>query len=225
MEKKVSVIIPAFNEEERIGETVRASFKIPGVKEVLVVDDGSTDNTYQEAAKAGARVIKLTQNRGKGKAIEAGAQEFTGDFVVLLDGDLGSSAAWAEKLLNPLLSGEADMVIARFGKARKKGGVGLVKKLTRWGLKLFTGQVIDAVLSGQRAFTRESFLALLPLSPGYALEFGMTVDALKKGYRIVEVPVEMTHRETGRDLKGFLHRGKQFRDILKEIFKRKFTGE
>ena len=65
---------------------------------------------------------------------------------------------------------------------------------------------------------------LLPLSPGYALEFGMTVDALKRGYRIVEVPVEMTHRETGRDLKGFLHRGKQFRDILREIVRRKIFG-
>jgi len=224
MDKKVSVLIPAFNEEGRIGETVKASFKILGVFEVIVVDDGSLDNTAVEAEKAGARVLKLPHNMGKGKAIEKGAREVSGEFVVLLDGDLGSSAVFAEKLLPPLLRGEADMVIARFGKPRKKGGVGLVKRLTRWGLKAFTGQVVEAVLSGQRAFTRESFLELLPLSPGYALEFGMTVDALKRGYRIVEVPVEMTHRETGRDLKGFLHRGKQFRDILREIVRRKIFG-
>ncbi|ABB14130.1 MULTISPECIES: glycosyltransferase family 2 protein [Carboxydothermus] len=221
MGKKVSVIIPAYNEEGRIGETVKASFKISGVEEVIVVDDGSTDNTYNEAVLAGAKVIKLSQNVGKGKAIEAGAREFTGDFVLLLDGDLGNSAVYAEKLLTPLFTGEADMVIARFGAPRKKGGFGLVKRLTRWGLKSFTGQVVEAVLSGQRAFTRESFLGLLPLAEGYALEFGMTVDALKKGYRIVEVAVPMTHRETGRDLKGFIHRGRQFADILKEIIRRK----
>ncbi|WP_235837278.1 glycosyltransferase family 2 protein, partial [Carboxydothermus islandicus] len=169
MEKKVSVIIPAYNEEGRIGDTVRASYKIPGVKEVIVVDDGSTDNTYAEAVHAGAKVIKLSRNAGKGKAIEAGAREFTGDFVLLLDGDLGNSAVYAEKLLTPLFAGEADMVIARFGAPRKKGGFGLVKRLTRWGLKSFTGQVVEAVLSGQRAFTRESFLGLLPLAEGYAL--------------------------------------------------------
>ena len=72
-------------------------------------------------------------------------------------------------------------------------------------------------LSGQRAMTVDAFRAVSPFAPGFGMEVAMTVDALRAGFRVVEVPVEMSHRETGRDLAGFVHRGKQFKDILEAL--------
>ena len=74
-------------------------------------------------------------------------------------------------------------------------------------------------LSGQRAMTKKVLLDVLPLSSGFGLEVGMSIRALRRGYRIVEVDTTMTHAETGRDLQGFLHRGRQFLDVLKVIIK------
>ncbi|HBQ85947.1 MAG TPA: glycosyl transferase, partial [Syntrophomonas sp.] len=71
--------------------------------------------------------------------------------------------------------------------------------------------------SGQRAMTREVLEAVTPFREGYGVELGMTIKALQKGFRIMEVPTTMTHNETGRDLKGFLHRGKQFVDVVRVI--------
>jgi glycosyltransferase involved in cell wall biosynthesis len=211
----VAVLIPAYNEAASIEATVRASLSVPGVTRVVVVDDGSDDDTDQAAEYAGAKVVRLMGNAGKGGALEAGAMRVeNADIVVLLDGDLGATASQAALLLEPLLSGEADMSIATFPPPTGKAGFGLVKRLAAWGIRKYGGDFdASAPLSGQRAMTRECMATVRPFSAGYGVEVGLTVRALRAGFRIVEVPTTMTHAATGRDLAGFVHRGRQFTHV------------
>lgn len=208
----VAVLIPAHNESDSIAETVRAALAIPHVNRVVVVDDGSTDGTDELAEKAGAKVVRLTGNKGKGGALEAGVGRIeNADIVLLLDGDLGRSASEAEKLLAPVLAGDADMAIAAFPRPSGKAGFGLVKNLARWGIRTLGGTFdATAPLSGQRAITGTALAEVRPFASGYGVEVTLTVRALRHGRRLVEVPTTMTHAATGRDVVGFVHRGRQF---------------
>jgi len=213
----VSALIPAFNEAELIGKTVRAVKSIPEVMEVIVVNDASTDLTSRIAREAGARVLTLERNMGKGNAMNEGAFLVRGKVVVLLDGDLGDTAGEARKLILPVLEKRADMTIARFPPPRQKGGFGLVKGLARGGIKFLTGLHVSSPLSGQRAMTREVMNELMPFASGYGVEVALTIKAARKGFRVMEVPVMMRHDETGRDLRGFLHRGRQFVHVARVL--------
>lgn len=217
---EVSVLIPAHNESIHIYDTVRAIKQVPEVDEIIVVDDASADNTAELAEKAGARVIRLQANIGKGGALNEGMAALSGDIIALVDGDLGRTAGDVRKLILPVLEDRVDMTIARFPRARKKGGFGLVKGLARNGIKFFTGLDMMSPLSGQRAMTRQVFEALGRFASGYGVEVGLTIDVARRGFRIMEVDVNMTHAETGRDLKGFMHRGKQFVHVLKVLASR-----
>jgi len=218
-DEKVVAIIAAFNEEDRIGDTVNAVKKIDAVDRILVVDDGSSDATAEVAKRAGAEVLKIQNNIGKGKALQRSVESVTEDIILFLDGDLGDCASEGEKILKPLLNGKADMAIADFPKAQKAGGLGFAKGLGRWGIKRYSGFIMNEPLSGQRA-VKSDLVKGLNFEPGYGLEVGLSIDILSKGCRVIEVPVNMTHRETGRDLAGFIHRGKQFLHILKVIARR-----
>jgi len=209
----IAVLIPAHDEATRIADTVAAAAAIPGVTRVVVVDDGSEDDTDQIAETAGAKVVRLYGNRGKGTALEAGASRVeNADIILLLDGDLGPSASQGAALLAPLLAGQADMSIACFPRVEGgKAGFGLVKNLARWGIRRLGGPFeATAPLSGQRALTRACFATVRPFSAGYGVEVGLTIRALRAGFRLTEVETTMAHAATGRDLKGFVHRGRQF---------------
>ncbi len=214
---KISVLIPAYNEEAFIFDTVKAVGFLPEDKEILVVDDCSTDQTAARAKAAGAKVITLPYNMGKGEALNQGAKKITGDIVLLLDADLGSSAGEARHLLWPVLNGEADLTIARFPPARQKGGFGFVKGLAGMGIRYYTGIKAETPLSGQRAMRRTVFLKVLPLASHFGVEVSMTIKAARLGFRVCEVPVQMRHKETGRNLKGFIHRSRQFYDVLRVL--------
>ena len=151
----VSVLMPAFNEASRIEASVSAALAIPGVDEVVVIDDGSADQTGDLAAKAGAVVIRLTKNAGKGGALNVGLTKARGDVILTLDADLGASALEGVKLLGPVLEGEAHMTVGVFPRRGKGGGFGLAKGLARQGILLLTGQQLREPLSGQRCLLRE----------------------------------------------------------------------
>lgn len=215
--KRVVALIPAYNEERFIHDTVSSLVEINEIAEIVVVDDASTDRTAELAAWAGAKVVGLPRNSGKGAALNRGVAEISADVVVLLDGDLGASAGEARLLLEPVLAGRADMTVAGFPPARRKGGFGLVKGLARRGIKMYTGLEMKSPLSGQRAMTRPVLDKLLPFDSGYGVEVGLTIKAARAGFKVLEVPVQMTHAETGRDLKGFLHRSRQFWHITRVL--------
>lgn len=216
---EISVLIPAYNEEERIASTIKSLQDVKNC-EVIVINDGSTDKTSEIAKSLGVKVIDLVPNKGKGSALQEGIKHANGDIIVFLDADLGDSAREFLKLIRPIKNGEADVTIARFPKSTRKGGFGLVKGLSRYGVKLLTGKYVYSVLSGQRAFKRSVVKDLVPFSRGFGIEVGMTIDILRKGYRIQEVDVCMSHNETARNLKGFLHRGIQFKEIFITLIKK-----
>lgn len=218
---KVAVLIPAYNEADRIADTIRAARDIEGIDEIMVIDDGSTDDTADQAKTAGAdRVVVLPSNKGKGKALEAGIAATDADIILMLDADLASSAKAAEALLEPVASGRVDMTIAMLPSVKNSGGFGFAVGLARWGIHKFTGQTMSAPLSGQRALKKEIIERMGGFDYGFGVETGLTIDTLKMGYKVEEVPVEISHRTTGRTLKGFIHRGKQFADIARALIVR-----
>ncbi|MEW5865515.1 MAG: glycosyltransferase family 2 protein [Bacillota bacterium] len=213
----VSVIIPAYNESSAVASTIAAAKASTGdVSEVLVVDDGSTDDTAWEARKAGAGVLRLERRSGKGAALGEGIKQVKGDIVVFLDADVGDKASEIRRLIEPVAAGEADMVVARFPRSSgKAGGFGIVKSVAAFGIRRLCGMRMTAPLSGQRAARREVFLALAPFAAGFGVEVALTIDAVRCGYRVVEKDCMMAHRETGRDVAGFLHRARQLYWVIK----------
>lgn len=222
MNPYISIIIPAYNEENKIKDTLENIKNIKEINEVIVVDDGSSDKTSLVASNIKddkIKVFTLDKNRGKGYALNYGLKIAmkNADIIGFLDGDLGSSSSEVKKLIIPILNNEADVIIAKFPPAKKKGGLGFVKSLAKESVLEMTGKELDATLSGQRIFKKEVLEKFDEIPFGYGVEVGMTIDILKHGYTIKEVLVNMTHNETGRDLKGFIHRGKQFYHIKKVL--------
>ncbi len=206
----ISAILPAYNEEKTLKETILALKSIPDVSEIIVVDDGSEDNTSKIAESCGVHRIKFSKNSGKGKALTEGIKRANYDIVLMVDADVGESAKEVIKLISPVLSNEADMTIARFPKSKIKGGFGLVQKLSHWGIKKLTGLNMFCPLSGQRCFRKSIFEKVGKIAGGFGAETALTIDAARCGFKILEVETEMVHRETTRSLPGFMHRAKQF---------------
>jgi hypothetical protein len=239
----VAVIIPAKNEADRIGATVAAARGLAGVDLVVVVDDGSDDDTAGKAASAGAQVVRHARTRGKAAAMETGAEAVRlvesgeladpravqprGDdppkppaapwHLLFLDADLGASAAEAGPLAEPVRNGTADMTIAIFSDRVRLGGFGFVTATAGAGIERATGWRPVQPLNGQRCLTRAAFAAALPLAPGWGAETGMTIDLWRKGMRITEVEVPLSHRATGTDWRSQLHRLRQLRDVARAI--------
>lgn len=220
--KKVVAIVPVYNEEDFIVDTINNIKKIELIDEIIVVDDGSVDNTQEILKRLNVNFIRLEKNRGKGYAIKTAIKKIEFDYLVLIDGDLGKSSEEAKKLIIPAIQNEADVIIAKFKKAKKKGGFGLVKRLANKGVFHFTKENINSVLSGQRVYSKKVIDSIDFIPNRFGIEVAMTIEALKKGFRIKEVEVGMTHRETERNLKGFIHRGKQFFNILLTLIILKF---
>lgn len=227
--QRVAVIIPAKDEARRIAATVRAARAIPYVDLVLVVDDGSEDDTQHVARSAGAVVVRHSHNRGKAAAMETGASvvamrdsaDRPARLLLFLDGDLGETAVNTAPLITPVLKGAADMSIALLPPQPGAGGHGIVVGAARRAIAGMTGWTPTQPLSGQRCLTREAFEAATPLAHGWGVETGMTIDLVRRGYVAVEVPCDLRHRPSKRDLKGTLHRAAQYRDVLLAVNARK----
>jgi hypothetical protein len=216
---RVAVVIPARNEAERIAATVRAAAGIAGVDTVLVVDDGSTDDTAGIAGAAGARTVRHPRNRGKAAAMTTGAAAAPdADVLLFLDADLGDTAAGAAPLLAPVLADRADMTIATLpAQHTAGGGHGFVVRLSRRGIQRATGFAPVQPLSGQRCLTRAAFSRALPLASGFGVETALTIDLLRAGLRVQEVPCDLQHRVTGRDWRAQRHRLRQFVHVARAL--------
>ncbi len=224
---EVVVVIPARNEADRITATVTAAIGRPAVALVVVVDDGSKDGTAVAARQAGAIVLRHVRNRGKGAAMETGAEAVRlldqrehrdrPRHLLFLDADLAATAAQAGPLIDPVLAGKADMTIAVFAATVKLGGHGLVVGLSGAGIRRATGWQPAQPLNGQRCLTRAAFEAARPLARGWGVETGLTIDLLRKGLRVTEVEVELAHRATGTGMRAQLHRARQFTDVARAL--------
>ena len=220
---QVAVVIPAYNEADRVGATVTAAAALNGADVVVVVDDGSRDGTARAAREAGASVLRHARNRGKAAAMETGAeavrlldqreQRPEPRHLLFLDADLGATAAQAGPLIAPVTAGAADMTIAVFTERVKLGGHGLVVRLSAAGIRRATGWTPVQPLNGQRCLSRAAYDAARPLARGFGVETAMTIDLKRKGMRIAEVEVPLAHRATGTDLQAQLHRARQFADV------------
>ena len=168
------------------------------IAHIVVVDDGSTDATAARAREAGADQVITQTNAGKGAALTAAfrAARDQADIFLLLDADLGASAAECIKLLPPLWNDQADMTIGllppdpAFAATGRRGGVGLVVRLARWGIARRTGRTFAQPLSGQRAVRKAVLDAALPegrFAGGFGVEVGLTLGALAAGFRVEEV--------------------------------------
>ncbi|GAA2446981.1 hypothetical protein GCM10010191_75200 [Actinomadura vinacea] len=219
------MIIPAKDEGDRIAATVKAALELPGADLVVVVDDGSADRTGRVAADAGARVVRHGRNRGKGAAMESGAEAVRlldegrerPRHLLFLDADLAETARDAAPLVEPVRAGQADMTIAAFASTVKLGGHGFVVRLSRDGIRRATGWEATQPLNGQRCLTRTAFDAALPLAAGFGVETALTIDLLRKGFRVTEVEVPLAHRATGTDWHAQVHRARQFRDVARAL--------
>jgi glycosyltransferase involved in cell wall biosynthesis len=225
----ISILIPAFNESNRLAGTIHSLRAAKEFRthsgEIVVVDDGSADDTAVVAAASGARVIRLSRNQGKGRALTIGLASLRGEIVLMVDADLQASAGQALKLITPILQGKADITVAVFPKEKAGGGFGLARKIAQLGIKYLTGAMVEAPLSGQRAAQKRVFESLLPFSEGFGLELGMSIDALRRGYRILEIPVDLAHCPPGKDWRGFWHRGRQFYHICQVLWAKRHVNK
>lgn len=219
----VAVVIPAKDEAQRIDATIRAASAIANVDLVVVVDDGSSDETSLVARDAGADVVRHDRNQGKGKAMQTGAayvarHEQATHALLFIDADLEESATQTGALVEPVVSGRADMTIAVLPTQKSAGGGrGFVVGLARRGIERLTGWTPTQPLSGMRCLTRDAFEAAQPLAHGWGVEVGLTVDVLRRGLTIEEVPCELHHRVTGTGFGDQLHRLHQYRDVWRAL--------
>ncbi len=139
--------------------------------------------------------------------------------MLLCDGDLGDSAARLAPLVAAVEAGECDLAVAAFGR-RVGGGFGLALGFARWAIRRRCGFEAEAPISGQRAMRVEVLRAALPFARGYGMELGMTVDAVRAGYRVGEYELDLSHRATGRTLSGFTHRARQLLDFTRAYWAR-----
>jgi hypothetical protein len=216
MGRQVVALVAAHEESARIGATISALRGL--VDEVVVVDDGSEDGTASTALVAGATVLRASRRSGKGRAIEGALERLPpSDVWLLVDADLEGTASRLGALVDAVREGEADIAIAVFP-ALTGGGFGIVKRTAARLIRAACGFEAEEPLSGQRALTAAALAAVRPLAPGFGLEVGMTIDAVRAGLRVVEIPIEgLSHRPTGRGTRGFAHRARQGVDILAAV--------
>ncbi len=203
---KSAVIIPAYNEESRIGGIIRVVRQVPLIDEIIVVSDGSTDDTVRVAAACGARVISLPENLGKGGAMMIGVNNTWADAVLFLDADLiGLQPGHVVDLLLPVLEGRAEMTVGIFEQGR---------------LATDLAQFIAPYLSGQRAVKRDLFKQLSNLElTRFGVEAALTRFAKTAGISVLEVELkDMSHlmkEEKLGLLRGFLARLRMYWEIAK----------
>jgi glycosyltransferase involved in cell wall biosynthesis len=224
--RRVSVILAAYNEAATIGPVVEGcAAHTPDLTEVIVVDDGSTDRTAALAERAGARVFRLPENRGKGHAIRHGIRHAQGDVLLFLDADGQDDPEEIPTLLDALVPG-VDMVVgSRF---RGHFGPGAITRVNRAGNQFLTFVVnllFDARLTdtqaGFRCVRRSAADRCTLTAARYDIEVDLLLGVLRSGGRVAEVGVRREARLHGASQLGSVRDGTR---ILLKIVRRRFAS-
>jgi glycosyltransferase involved in cell wall biosynthesis len=212
----VTIVIPACDEQEAIGDVVRQLRAAAGWREIVVVDDGSDDRTAEEAAGAGARVVRHPYRKGNGAAVKTGIRQAGGEFVLIVDGDGQHSAADACRVAVRL--GEYDLVIGARSTATqastgRRRGNALLNRLAGY----LTGRPIPDLTSGLRAARTECLREFMHLIPnGFSTPTTTTLAFIKAGYNVAFEPIEARPR-VGTSKIRFARDGAAFFLILLKV--------
>jgi hypothetical protein len=222
-----AALIVAHDQARRIAATVRAARAIPGIDLVLVVDDGSTDNTQDLARKAGAVVVRHSHYRGRTVSVETGASVIAmrddpsqpPRSILLLQGSLGNYAIGAAPLVQAVTEHVADLAVALTD--TRVRSTGMAAKMGRRAIEKASNWTPQQPLSRVRCVTREALEAAMPLSRGSGLDVGMTLDVLNAGLTVTEVECEIRHKpHTGAGRSAAL-RAQQYRDVMLAVSARR----
>lgn len=202
----VCILIPTLNEEETIGGIIR-EFKSEGFENIFVIDGNSEDSTRGRAKREGARV-EVQQGKGKGAAVKQAFERIEEEIIVMIDGDGTYSPSEVRKLIDPIVSGEAEHVIGnRFAYG---GAFAKLHRVGNWVLnKIFGfgyGVRLKDILSGYRALTKESVKKMNLEKKGFEIEAEMAIESVKKGIRLKEVPISYEKRK-GKSKLNFVRDG------------------
>lgn len=213
----LSIVLPAKNEAAAIGDTIAGIVSLLPDAEVIVVNDGSTDNTLEVAQAAGARVVSHPYSKGNGAAIKTGARAAKGDIIVFMDADGQHDPADIPRLLARLAEGH-DMVVG----ARQKGsqasmGRGIANKFYNWLATYMSGHKIEDLTSGFRAVRASKFREFLYLLPnGFSYPTTSTMAFFRAGYSVAYEPIHAAQR-IGNSHIRLLHDGMRFLLIIFKI--------
>jgi glycosyltransferase involved in cell wall biosynthesis len=198
--RHVAVLIPCYNEELTVGTVVRQFRAILPDADVYVFDNNSADRTIEEARAAGAIVVREGR-QGKGYVVQSMFYRVDADVYVMVDGDATYDPKAVHALLGPVFDGEADMVV---GSRLHGESASEFRRLNRLGNRMFLSVLngifhvhLTDILSGYRVFSRD-FVKNVPLfAAGFQIEVELTIKALERGYRIVEIPTNLVSRPEG----------------------------
>lgn len=228
MDQKISVVIPAYNEEKNIEETIQRVRNTGEDYEIIVVDDGSVDDTHKLARDAGVIAFRFEENRGKGAAFRKGIEEATGDIIVQVDADSQFMPEEIPKLIQPILDDEADAALcSRFTKGAviEEGALSLRNKAGNYIDSLLTSLVclhrVTDVQAGFKAFRSEDLKQLRFKEDHFGYEPELVILAKRRGLRIVDVPILYKKRRGGQSNINFI---KDAYNITKTILRTTIFG-
>lgn len=195
---KASVIVPVYNEEDAIERVIGDIKKVKHVKEIVVIDDGSSDMSYEIAKKMnGIKLVRHEKNQKKAAALETGFNNSSGDILVTIDADGTYHPKYIPVMMKIISDGNADMVIAsRFiGKTSEMPRFNYIGNIFFSKMVSFlTSSKITDASSGMRALRKDVWKSVSNKSDGLEWEVEMTTRVLKAGYTVTEVPIEYLSR-------------------------------
>ena len=199
--KKIAVLIPCYNESQTIAKVVKDYKKALPEADIYVYDNNSSDNTDEIAKKAGA-IVRYEYRQGKGNVIRSMFRDLDYDCYLMIDGDDTYPSENAREMCDLVLNGKADMVIgdrlsSTYFKENKRLFHGMGNVVVRWFINTIFKNNIKDIMTGYRAFSYDFVKGFPILSKGFEIETEMTIHAVDKNFKVVEIPVQYRDRPEG----------------------------
>ena len=205
MKKTIAVLIPCYNESQTIDKVVKDYKKVLPEADIYVYDNNSSDHTDEIAKKAGA-IVRYEYRQGKGNVIRTMFRELDYDCYLMIDGDDTYPAENAREMCDLVLNGKADMVVgdrlsSTYFKENKRMFHNMGNVVVRWFINTIFKNNIKDIMTGYRAFSYNFVKGFPILSKGFEIETEMTIHAVDKNFKIVEIPVQYRDRPAGSESK------------------------